>query len=58
LDPAGPLFHMNSPNERLASSDGDYVEVIHTNGWTLGFGEPIGQSDFFPNWGSSQPGVH
>jgi pancreatic triacylglycerol lipase len=49
---------MNSPNERLASSDGDYVEVIHTNGWTLGFGEPIGQADFFPNWGSSQPGIH
>jgi pancreatic triacylglycerol lipase len=29
---------------------------MHTNGWTLGFGEPLGQADFFPNYGRSQPG--
>lgn len=34
----------------------NYVEIIHTNGWTLGFGEPLGQADFFPNYGRSQPG--
>jgi hypothetical protein len=28
-----------------------YVEIIHTNGGTLGFGEPIGQADFYPNGG-------
>lgn len=33
-----------------------YVEVIHTNGGVQGFLEPIGQADFFPNWGTSQPG--
>lgn len=33
-----------------------YVEVIHTNGGTLGFGEPIGQADFYPNYGPGQPG--
>ena len=25
----------------------NYVEIIHTNGWTLGFGEPLGQADFY-----------
>lgn len=29
---------------------------MHTNGFTLGFGKPLGQADFFPNYGSSQPG--
>lgn len=33
-----------------------YVEVMHTNGWLLGFGETLGQADFFPNYGRSQPG--
>lgn len=45
LDPAGPLFSVNSPNERVEPTDGVYVEVIHTNGGTLGFMEPIGQAD-------------
>lgn len=56
LDPAGPLFSINSPNERVAPTDGVYVEVIHTNGGTLGFMEPIGQMDVYPNYGRTQPG--
>lgn len=56
LDPAGPLFSLNNPSDRIAPTDGVYVEVIHTNGGTLGFREPIGQADFFPNFGESQPG--
>jgi Lipase len=32
LDPAGPLFSLNNPAQRVASTDGVYVEVIHTNG--------------------------
>lgn len=56
LDPAGPLFSINDPEGRVAPTDGVYVEVIHTNGGTLGFLQPIGQADFFPNFGSSQPG--
>jgi pancreatic triacylglycerol lipase len=35
-DPAGPLFSMNSPEERLAATDAQYVETILTNGGTLG----------------------
>jgi pancreatic triacylglycerol lipase len=33
-----------------------YVEIIHTNGGTLGFGKPLGQADFYPNYGRWQPG--
>ncbi|XP_013183657.2 pancreatic lipase-related protein 2 [Amyelois transitella] len=56
LDPAGPLWVLNS--NRLRASDARYVEVIHTNGaYTgLGIGTSIGHADFYPNGGSSQPG--
>ncbi|XP_065073523.1 pancreatic triacylglycerol lipase-like [Ochlerotatus camptorhynchus] len=56
LDPALPLFSINAPNERVAPTDANYVEVIHTNGGLLGFDLPIGQADFYPNGGRSQPG--
>ncbi|CRK90501.1 CLUMA_CG004131, isoform A [Clunio marinus] len=58
LDPAGPLFSINNPAERLAVGDAMYVEGIHTNGGLLaaGIGAPIGNADFFPNGGSGQPG--
>lgn len=56
LDPAGPDFWSNKPNERLTPDDGEQVEVIHTNGGTLGYLEPIGDLDFYPNGGKSQPG--
>lgn len=56
LDPAGPLFYLNSPTERIDSTDGVYVEIMHTNGGTQGFREPLGHADFFPNGGRSQPG--
>lgn len=48
LDPAGPLYTDGNDAERIAPGDADYVEIIHTNGWNLGFGNPIGQSDFYP----------
>uniref|UniRef100_A0A182MDA1 Lipase domain-containing protein n=1 Tax=Anopheles culicifacies TaxID=139723 RepID=A0A182MDA1_9DIPT len=41
---------------RVASGDANYVEVIHTNGGLLGFDLPLGQADFYPNGGRSQPG--
>lgn len=56
LDPAGPLFYYDVVDERVHSGDAEYVEIIHTNGWTLGFGDSIGDSDFYPNGGASQPG--
>lgn len=56
LDPAGPLFYNRWYNDRLNFDDADYVEVMHTNAGTLGFSNPIGYADFYPNGGSSQPG--
>jgi pancreatic triacylglycerol lipase len=56
LDPAGPLFNFDDPDNRVAATDGVYVEVIHTNIDRLGFDQPIGQADFFPNFGRVMPG--
>lgn len=56
LDPAGPLFSATNINDRASPDDCKYVEVIHTNGGRLGFTNPIGDSDFYPNGGKTQPG--
>lgn len=55
-DPAGPLFSLNDPANRLAVNDAVYTEALHTNAGTLGFDQPITHASFYPNWGSSQPG--
>ncbi|XP_049872128.1 pancreatic triacylglycerol lipase-like [Pectinophora gossypiella] len=56
LDPAGPLWRTSS--NRISPSDARYVEAIHTNGGLdgLGIGISVGDVDFHPNGGSSQPG--
>ena len=56
LDPAGPLFDMNNAATRLAAGDAVYTEGIRTNAGLLGLDQPICQADFYPNFGSSQPG--
>ncbi|XP_031622980.1 uncharacterized protein LOC116340565 [Contarinia nasturtii] len=56
LDPAGPLFSLDKPNERLDRFDAKYVEVIHTNGAFLGFYNQIGTVSFYPNQGRTQVG--
>ncbi|KAF4517958.1 hypothetical protein B566_EDAN005325 [Ephemera danica] len=57
LDPALPLFDLDKPDERLNATDANYVDVIHSCGGFLGFLQPIGQADFYPNGGVwSQPG--
>ncbi|XP_055300053.1 inactive pancreatic lipase-related protein 1-like [Sitodiplosis mosellana] len=56
LDPAGPLFSLNKPNERLDRLDAKYVEIIHTNGAFLGMHYPIGTVSFYPNHGLKQTG--
>lgn len=43
-------------DERLADSDADIVEVIHTNAGIFGFKQPLGTIDYYPNGGISQPG--
>lgn len=56
LDAAFPLFNINNPAGRVASTDAIYVESIHTDSGRLGFNEPIGQAAFYPNWGFLQNG--
>lgn len=53
LDPAGPLFTINAPNDRFAAGDAVYTEGIRTNGGGMGYAEPLAQADFYPNWGSA-----
>lgn len=51
LDPAGPLFSLDSPADRLHFTDAHYVESIITDAGRLGFQHPIGHGNFYPNWG-------
>lgn len=55
MNPAGPLFDVNNPAERLDASDAEYVEVIHTEMTTFGIGVPIGHANFYANSGTNQP---
>lgn len=52
-DPAGPFF---SPGgvDTLASTDANYVEVIHTNYGNLGMYYQLGHADFYVNGGVNQ----
>ncbi|KOB70963.1 Lipase [Operophtera brumata] len=54
LDPALPGWR-DSPN-LFSSIDAETKQVIHSNGGCLGFLEPLGKYDFYPNKGMSQPG--
>lgn len=56
LDPAGPAFFNRPEEERLNKNDAKIVHVIHTDGGKLGFEDPCGTIDFFPNGGTDQPG--
>ncbi|XP_066155468.1 phospholipase A1 2-like [Euwallacea fornicatus] len=56
LDPAGPLFLEKNPDERLNQGDAQYVQVIHTNAGFLGVNYDVGDADYWPNGGMSQPG--
>lgn len=55
LDPAGPCFSHIDRNMRLAATDAEFVDVIHTNAGVYGLRSPVGHVDFFPNGGEQQP---
>ncbi|XP_054153098.1 inactive pancreatic lipase-related protein 1-like [Oppia nitens] len=61
LDPAGPGFHYDDINMHLDRSDGQFVDVIHTDS-AYAFNEGMGTEkkrgfyDFYPNGGLMQPG--
>ncbi|XP_070571895.1 pancreatic lipase-related protein 2-like [Ptychodera flava] len=70
LDPAGPDFEEpdGARDKMLSKSDAEFVDVIHTNGYDEGFWPnfypvnhfgtliPLGDVDFYPNYGTEQPG--
>nr|KAF6474667.1 lipase H [Rousettus aegyptiacus] len=56
LDPAGPLFNGRPPKDRLDPRDAQFVDVIHSDTDALGYKEPLGNIDFYPNGGTDQPG--
>nr|XP_045624520.1 pancreatic triacylglycerol lipase-like [Procambarus clarkii] len=64
LDPAGLTYRNVPAEQRIDSSDADYVDILHTNGcynfwdpWRdcYGLNENLGHSDFWPNGGEHQP---
>merc|ERR1712029_1086153 len=57
LDPAKPRMYERDNNEKLDVSDAKFVDVIHTDGGTVGIEDQVGHVDFYPNGGvSTQPG--
>ncbi|XP_076629273.1 pancreatic triacylglycerol lipase [Colletes latitarsis] len=58
LDPALPGFHLLTTDKtRLDSTDALFVDIIHSCGGVLGFLQPLGSADFYPNAGTAvQPG--
>ncbi|XP_078038591.1 pancreatic lipase-related protein 2 isoform X1 [Augochlora pura] len=54
LDPAGPMFDTDNPNNRVDRSHAKNVQVVHTS--ILGLSKAVGKSDFYANGGSKQPG--
>lgn len=56
LDPASVFFDFEKTDKRLADTDADYVQVIHTDSGHYSIEYPIGHADFYPNGGRKQPG--
>lgn len=56
LDPALPLFDYGNLDQHINAADADYVQVVHTNGGTLGMHNPLGHADFYVHGGKTQNG--
>lgn len=57
MDPAGPLFHITSEDDKLDAGDAEFVQVIHTCAGWFGYPYSLGDADYWPNGGSAiQPG--
>ncbi len=60
MDSAAPLFE-GHPGSYLTSDDATFVDAIHTSAGDslltgeVGFVQPIGHVDFYPNGGAHQP---
>merc|ERR1711971_1303615 len=56
-----PFFELATEEGRIDKSDGEFVDIIHTNSGNLWEGclsipKPLGHVDFYPAGGSHQPG--
>lgn len=51
LCPAGPLFSLDDPANRIHHTDAQYVESILTDAGRLGFQHPVSQANYYINWG-------
>jgi len=58
LDPAGPLFTVADTANRVHQTDAVHVENIVTDAGALGFSNPVGHANYYPNWGTAQPGCN
>lgn len=60
LDPARPAYetpYLKDTENRLDTTDANFVDIIHTCAGSLGFLRPLGHVDFYPNGGAIwQPG--
>ena len=56
MDPALIGFSDKKCGSRICDKDAKNVEIIHTAGGIIGFSDPIGHADFYPNGGSIQKG--
>ncbi|XP_068617911.1 phospholipase A1 [Battus philenor] len=57
LDPAYPGYTFTDKTGHLSKGDAAFVDVMHTNPGIFGFLTPIGDVDFYPNYGFwIQPG--
>lgn len=54
LDAAGPYFTLTDPAVHLDITDAKFVDTIHSS--VVGYAQPHGHIDFYPNGGSVQPG--
>lgn len=54
MDPAYPTW--SESGDRIRKTDGNYVEIIHTNAGYLGMIDPAGHNDFYCNGGKAMPG--
>jgi len=48
------LYENSDPKYRININDANFVDIIHTNGNSLGLLKPLGHIDFYPNGGKAQ----
>ncbi|XP_018336491.1 uncharacterized protein LOC108744988 [Agrilus planipennis] len=55
LDTTYMIFRGRPVQDRLTPDDADFVDIIHSNSGDMGYPDPHGHVDFYPNCGVTQP---